>query len=264
MELSIPANKIDTRNVYFMEKKKNIIVDGDFAKILYSTAEFEMNGLYIFAEFETTQENKFQNWTRIQSKPSANVHQKKYIAFNPSTIENACLIELLCKIESSIIERYINNYCPKKIASYALKTQISNGIIKYHSENKLVDYWSIGTIPKQIGGASIVGGRTLTTQEFEIDARVNNERETLMDSPTKQYAAPSSVSLQLRLQNHPIPTLVLRSCFAEGIDQFRRQNITGNEYLSTCKTTDRIILKISGVWETSTHVGITMKFISSN
>jgi hypothetical protein len=234
MELSIPVNKIDTRNVYFMEKKKNVIVDGDFVKILYSTAEFEMNGLYIFAEFaknaflcesgvqglirnEITQEKKCQNWTRIQSKQSATLHQKKYIVFNPSSFENAGLIELLCQIERSIIERYIQQNCPNKIASYMLKTQMANGIIKYHSENKLVEF---GQFPQRSKTeVTSVGIEGLSIQTVETTSVVHLSR---------------------------------------------RENACDDELSFFCKTTDRVILKISGVWETTTHVGITMKFISSN
>ena len=55
MELSMPVENIHSENVFFTEKKKNIIVDGDFVKILYSTGAFEMNGLYISAVFDTPQ-----------------------------------------------------------------------------------------------------------------------------------------------------------------------------------------------------------------
>lgn len=175
MELSIPANKIDIRNIYFMEKKKNVIVDGEFVKILYSTPEFEMNGLYIFSEFgQLLQRPRLDGSSKKTTQPhSPHQHQKKYIVFNPSTAENSNIINLLCQIESGIIFRYIQNKCPSKIASYTLKTQLINGIIKYHSENRMTNSG---------------------------------------DHPGQQK--------------------------------------------------ERIILKIAGIWETTTHIGITMKFIS--
>jgi hypothetical protein len=192
MEISIPANKIDTRNIYFMEKKKNVIVDGDFIKILYSTPEFEMHGLYVFAEFETAKQMhsvlsirdmENHSYYLLGGRQNATLPQKKYIVFNPSTIENASVIQLLCQIESSIIDRYIQKNCPGKIASYILKTQLMNGIIKYHSEN----------------------------------------------ATPCPYSSPG---------------------------------ITSKYKMSMSIAKDKIILKISGVWETTTHVGITMKFIS--
>ena len=47
MEVSIPINFINQQNVYFVEKKNNIIVEGNFIKVIYSTDSFEMNGVYI-------------------------------------------------------------------------------------------------------------------------------------------------------------------------------------------------------------------------
>ena len=139
MELSIPASKIDAQNVFFMEKKKNVIVDGEFVKILYSTPAFEMSGLYIFAEFtDIFQRSKNEGVSKKTTHPHPPSYQKKYIMFNPSTIENTYLIHLLCQIESSIIGRYIQEHCPSKIASYTLKSQLINGIIKYHSDHRMI------------------------------------------------------------------------------------------------------------------------------
>ena len=216
MELSIPANEINTRNVYFGEKRKNVIVDGNFVKIIYSTDFFEMNGIYIFTEFESMNQGKpyesifaeerglglhpfaFPNvvepanerfatsdkngeWVKIVNKNSI-VPPKRNIVFNVSTKSNAGLIERLCRIESEIVDRYISSNCPSKNASYILKTQLLSGIIKYHSENVIIE------------------------------------------TP---------------------------SCIAETLDSKNGE--------STVK--EKCILKISGIWETATQVGITMKFI---
>jgi hypothetical protein len=235
MEVSIPANNINTQNIYFADKKKNIIVDGDFIKILYSTESFEMNGLYIFVELEqhtgagnrkenmpfldwttfstrvgqreydlstvpghrehshtlhcSSDEYEYnqkdttnsQNWIQITgNRNSVSTKTKRVVLFNQMSLENISLINRLCQIEQSIIERYIRTYCPFKNASYILKNQLMNGAIKYHSENV-----HIGT--KLVRFDSIINANYLIKERF--------------------------------------------------------------------------ILKISGVWETATNVGITMKFI---
>jgi hypothetical protein len=51
MILSIEPDKVLNYNIFFSEKKKNIIIDGDFMKILYSTDYFVMNGVYINTSF---------------------------------------------------------------------------------------------------------------------------------------------------------------------------------------------------------------------
>ena len=38
--------EIDQKNIYFLETKKNIIIDGTFTKIIYTHPYFTMNGLY--------------------------------------------------------------------------------------------------------------------------------------------------------------------------------------------------------------------------
>ena len=47
MQLLIPISRVDTNNIYFAEKRKNMILDGNFVKIVYSTEHFEMNGLHL-------------------------------------------------------------------------------------------------------------------------------------------------------------------------------------------------------------------------
>jgi len=198
MELSIPAHNVNPQNVYFLDKKRNIIVEGDFIKILYSTESYEMTGIYIMINLVTIKnvydkggfdQNVFrcvpqvsdetaipitkddQCWVQITSRSTINA--KRIISFNPASKDNLALIDKLCAIERDIIDRYISEYCPLKLATYSLRTQLASGSIKYHSENK----------------------------------------------------------------EHP---------------ENRKQSSAFQE---------RCILKISGIWETATNVGITMKFI---
>ena len=189
MELSIPVNNINTQNIYFTEKKKNIIVDGDFIKILYSTEIFEMNGLYILIAFDSLQfcafsktsrfsEPDLSNWTQISNRTTQS-SLRRIFTFNIRSKINMEIIERLCQIEHDIIDRYIASNCPSKIPSYILKPQLLGGTIKYHSEYKHDD---------------------------------------------------------------------------------GRQNMNTPYDSRNTKT----ILKISGIWETATSVGITMKFILLN
>ena len=53
MNISIDLPKVTLPNVYFLDKKTNIIMDGNFTKILYSNDCFTMNGLYILFPIES-------------------------------------------------------------------------------------------------------------------------------------------------------------------------------------------------------------------
>ena len=262
MEVSVPIHLINSHNIYFTERKKNVIVEGDFTKIIYSNDSFEMNGLYITLDFlhhttlpfdishsdDTVFSDYYQNikgsanktqihsltqiddgsrsltemntnktrslkddgslhihrsltemnsnsnlfdffrrgfseeyevenkrsacvplaervpledysngWevckkpvrmsmripshipmnrfiTDPQTDPKSRSYAKRIIAINLSSRENMRLIEKLCEIENAIIERYISEHCPSKIATYILKSQLLGGTIKYHSE----------------------------------------------------------------------------------------------------------------------------------
>jgi hypothetical protein len=47
MNISIDLPKILLPNIYFPYKKTNIMMEGNFTKIIYSNEYFTMNGLYI-------------------------------------------------------------------------------------------------------------------------------------------------------------------------------------------------------------------------
>ena len=57
MQLAIPVETIDVNNVFFAEKKRNVVIDGDFVKILYSNESVEINELYVWFESEANRDN---------------------------------------------------------------------------------------------------------------------------------------------------------------------------------------------------------------
>ena len=210
MELSIPVYDINAQNIYFVDKKRNIIVEGDFIKIVYSTDAYEMIGLYATIDFNVTSttttmfdhrilKKTDQSWTQIASR-NPTLNTRRMITFDPFSKENNGLIENLCTIEREIIERYISEYCPSKLATYSLRIQLMSGVIKYHSENKEVER-----------GPELVNDSDNSARGCVLTERISTRRET------------------------------------------------GDE--NKAKIKERCILKISGVWETATNVGITMKFI---
>ena len=211
MEVSIPIENINVQNVYFGEKKKNMVVDGDFTKIIYSTESFEMSGMSIHIQFiEDPVHFRNDVWNRtftdvkhdcedleindasgfsfsqkdLRRKRTTNKRMFVLTLDKPNLLSNFQIVERLCQIEYEILHRYIEHNCPRKPASYLLKTQLMSGIIKHSLECKSVK---------------------------------------TSDVSTKMF---------------------LNDDFTESIFP---------------KT---FVLKISGIWETSHNVGITMKFIS--
>ena len=253
MELSINPNNINAQNIFFSEKKKNIIMDGHFIKIIYSTNAFEMNGLYMLVEFETIKDKLTKNVLQTNCKNSST--QKCNIILNKCSIENKNLVDILCKIETDIIERYISNNCLSKSASYVLKNQFINGIIKYQTEEYCIEHKSLkksllfgNSINNQIIKTDIFNNNNICKQYFSQIAEFNPEMNEWM-----YYNDFSNLSLCDSVENQKIYTetnLINSTQF-----EFRKQN--DNKKFDK----EKFILKISGVWETATNVGITMKFI---
>ena len=65
MNLAIPLDKFDANNIYFAEKKRNVVIDGDFIKISYSNSNIEMSELYISCGFTFPTTTSFSQRGRV-------------------------------------------------------------------------------------------------------------------------------------------------------------------------------------------------------
>ena len=249
MEISVPLHTVNTQNIYFSDKKKNVIVEGDFIKIIYSTGGFEMNGLYILFEVLGWKDMTIRkeltsatNWTQIQSR------HKRMVPFDTSHVTNAAVFNRLCEIEKYIVDRYIKTYCPLKTPTYALKTQLQSGIIRCHSEQKdvvtTVQSPRFPSNPKmhtlgQVRNAAIIEG---ISEERNMGISIRAKTQEPIYSVNPWVTQPDTIK--------PFPV-----SYMDIIKRTAALDTTSNE---------RFLLKISGVWETSANVGITIKFILVN
>jgi len=148
------SDDVVTHSLFFTEKKKNIIIDGVFSKIIYSNQYFTMNGLYI--EFricsKLTQENPLIQSASDQamnkhnymdggfSVIERNPTNKNYIQYNPTNEKNIRQIEGLCELEVYILHCYATRHFVSDIPKtpiYSLKTQLYSGYIKVHQEESV-------------------------------------------------------------------------------------------------------------------------------
>jgi hypothetical protein len=108
-------------NVFFLEPKKNIIMDGKFTKIVYSDDLLIMNGIYLIVPFED-----------FYIEHNINKFSLKLNIHNPTNIN---IINELINIEKNIVDYYNKLFeCSKKPFAL-LKEQILNGNIKLYKEN---------------------------------------------------------------------------------------------------------------------------------
>ena len=90
MNISIDLQKVSLSNLFFLDKKSNIIMDGNFTKILYSNELFTMNGLYILFPIDITSMERNMN--------------KNIIKLNPYDPKNSGIIQEFAKLEQRILE----------------------------------------------------------------------------------------------------------------------------------------------------------------
>lgn len=104
-------------NVYFLEPiKNNIMNNGNFIRIIYSTSIFILNGIYINININTTSIDKYYN----KYKCSFDINHYKD------------LIDKLHTIEEGLIKKV---GILGKIPQYKIYEQLKNGNIKVFSES---------------------------------------------------------------------------------------------------------------------------------
>ena len=160
MNLCISLSKINSflnnpeENAYFlffMERKRNIIMDGGyFTKLSISNSFFTMNGIYtnVTITQKTTDDcvygidntkNKYDqlhntiytNETPISYLATPQNSTKYYIYFDPYTLSNRTNTESIIQLEETVLQMY-GVVCPNKTPVYTLKNQLHNGVFKIH------------------------------------------------------------------------------------------------------------------------------------
>ena len=131
MNLLLSINDISLSQIYLLEKKTNIIMDGVFTKILYSNHCMSMNGLYIDFPIKNIMTNKIQSKNIIQL----------------DIINNKDIFQKLIDIEKQLLFYYVQYFqllhsdfqstekrcnIQNKNMVFTLKTQLQSGSIKYY------------------------------------------------------------------------------------------------------------------------------------
>jgi len=133
MNILLYINNFNLSQIYFLDKKTNIIMDGVFTKIIYSNNCMTMNGLYIDFPVKNIMTNKINSKNILQL----------------DTIINKDLFQKLIDIEKQILMYYITYFSPlqsefhtnekmntlqNKTIVYNLKNQLQSRSIKYYKE----------------------------------------------------------------------------------------------------------------------------------
>jgi len=134
MNILIELSDFDINNVFFQETKRNVIIDGDFSKILYSTPDFVMNGIYLRSECICQSYRLDDKWSSTP-KPTHSVFEsqpahKILIDFDPYSENNQYLVNTLCALEEQLVNHYKQMKMIHKYNPCNLKHQLLNGVIR--------------------------------------------------------------------------------------------------------------------------------------
>jgi hypothetical protein len=118
MNLVKKLNQYDDSYIIFCEPiKNNIMNDGNFIRILYSTNNFSLNGIYLFIDLKDVVCDRYYN----KYKCSFNVNNHKD------------LIEKVKIIEENILKK-LENVFYNKFSQNKIYEQLKNGYIKVFQE----------------------------------------------------------------------------------------------------------------------------------
>jgi hypothetical protein len=120
MNISIDLQKLLLSNIFFSDKKRNIIMDGNFSKIVYSNEWFTMNGLYVLFPIDSSGIEKRNG--------------KSMLKYNPYNNNNLSIIQEFARLENRIIDYYKITYnCTLKSSNF-LSRQLYSGVMKLYKE----------------------------------------------------------------------------------------------------------------------------------
>ena len=165
MNLACNISEFDIENTFFLDIKKNIIIDGTFTKIIYSTSNVTFNGIYLIFPIiqltdtrpttnippsiipvisgrETSLINRTMNdWRRGDSfiQNTQNVSKYNISSFSILNQHNINIIKELNRIENTIIEYAKDYFNINKINIYSLRNQLKQGSIKIYNNSHISD-----------------------------------------------------------------------------------------------------------------------------
>ena len=158
MNLVIQPSKYSQEYVHFLDTKTNMIMDGNFTKLMYTTDHMTMNGIYIefpikpgsvqsFASTSSSTSSTTTYSSTCSKSPYASTYastyansiqkyngETKYI-MKFETEYNKSLLEDLFKIEDSLLTYYMEYLnISKKHKLYSLSNQLQHGSVKFFSK----------------------------------------------------------------------------------------------------------------------------------
>jgi len=122
MNLSMDVHNFSMVNVHFLDTKRNMIMDGNFTKVIYSNQYFVMNSIYLYFPID---------WATISKGYETN---KCFVRFNPYSAKNLGIIQDIAKIEMRILDYFKSYFDITLKSNHLLSKQMYSGNMKIFQE----------------------------------------------------------------------------------------------------------------------------------
>jgi len=144
MNIVINPHIFNSQCIFFLEKKKNNIINGCFSKIIYSTEYFTMNGIFFVIPFISKSHISINNVTEnallsrddLSYRHNEMSDNKHMVYFYTHDINNLQYITVLSEIENLIINTYKEMNGIKKHSNLVLTHQLYKGFFKIYKEKQ--------------------------------------------------------------------------------------------------------------------------------
>jgi hypothetical protein len=105
-------------NVKFLEKKRNLIMSGDFVKLVYSDECMSVNSIFFACQ--------------IKCKYESDYSEKCTVWYSPYDAVNEGMVQRLIDYEQALLEEYIDQTRCVKRPMCLLKTQLLSGNLRLY------------------------------------------------------------------------------------------------------------------------------------
>ena len=166
MNISLNINSFCLENLFFLEKKQNIVMNGFFTKIVYSDKNIIFNSVFLGFKINVDSEKNITT-TTASSSPfikhnNTSFPKKTWKTTTPHTLKNnkihfenighittttsvffltetnLFIIQKLIEIENKILNFYKQYFQIKKNNEYLLKNQLNKGFLKLFQEPRFL------------------------------------------------------------------------------------------------------------------------------
>lgn len=112
----------DQNSFYYLDTEKNILMDGTFTKIIYTHSFYTMNGLYFYFPIQYSYLEPYGD--------------KYFIHFDPNTLDNKTLLDIILKLETQILLHYATFTNRRKMSNMTMYKQLLKGKMRIHETCK--------------------------------------------------------------------------------------------------------------------------------